>query len=151
VLKTEGRATLSRFVCLFSLALMLLVSAGAAEKPAEYTVSISNVRVSAGESVVSFEIDVTAGAFESVSDVPVGWYLTVDNDASWQTKIKANTTVGAAALKPEDLRKLRFKVKKNEFGDLKFDLAGTVSVTKDYQKERPLHLKMSDFALTPKP
>ena len=142
---------MSRFVCLFSLALMLLVSAGAAEKPAEYTVSISNVRVSAGESVVSFEIDVTAGAFESVSDVPVGWYLTVDNDASWQTKIKANTTVGAAALKPEDLRKLRFKVKKNEFGDLKFDLAGTVSVTKDYQKERPLHLKMSDFALTPKP
>lgn len=140
----------SRFVSLFSLVLILPVTVHAAEKTEEYTVSIPSLRVSPGESVVSFEIDVTAGAIRSLSNIPVGWYLVVDNDASWQTKIKANTTVGAAALKPEDLSKVRFVVEKNEFGDLRFEITGAVSVTKDYEKERRLSFKMSDFNLTPR-
>ena len=141
----------SKTVSAVSLLVTLLVVAAAAGQTAEYTVSIPSPQISTGELVVSFEIDVTAGAFQSVSNMPVGWYLVVDNDASWRTKIEANTTVGAASLKPEDPRKLRFVVRKNEFRDLKFELAGAVSVTKDYQKERRLQLKMSDFALTPMP
>jgi len=101
--------------------------------------------------VVSFEVDVTAGAFESASNLPVGWYIAIDNDASWQTKITANTTVGAAALKPEEFEKLRFSIDKNESGGLKFRLSGIVSVTKDFQKSRPIPLKMGDFAVVPKP
>ena len=131
--------------------MLMLLPAGVAQKTAEYSVRIPGLRVAPGESVVSFEIYITAGAIQSVLNVPVGWYLVVDNDASWQTKIKANTTVGAAALKPEDFKRFRFLVKKNEFGDLKFELAGTVSVTKNFQQERPIQLKMSDFALTLKP
>ena len=128
--------------------MLILVTAGAAQRTAEYGVSIPNLPVAPGESIVSFEINVTAGAIQSVMNVPVGWYLVVDNDASWRTKIKANTTVGAAALKPEDFKQLRFVVKKNEFGDLKFKLTGTVSVTKDFQQERPIQLITSDFAVT---
>jgi len=139
----------SRLLSPFAMILLMVVNAAAAGKTDIYTVSIPNLRVSAGESVVSFEVDVTAGAIQSVSNIPLGWYFVVDNDASWLTKIKANSTVGAASLKPEDLRKVQFVVKKNEFGDLKFELSGVVSVTKDYKKERQLRLKMGDFALTP--
>ena len=115
------------------LAVMLPVvgGAGAAETTGEYAVSIRNLPLSAGELIVSFQIDVTAGAIQSISNIPVGWHLVLNNDASWQTRIIANSTVGAASLQPDDLRKVQFVVKKNEFGDLKFELSGVVSVTKD--------------------
>ena len=124
-------------------------SMGSSETTEAYIVSIPNLRASSGELVVAFEVDVTAGAIQSVSNLPVGWYFVLDNDASWHTKIKANSTVGAASLTPENLKKIQFVVKKNEFGDLKFELSGAVAVTKDYEKETQLPLKMSDFSLVP--
>jgi hypothetical protein len=140
----------SRVVTLLSAVMLtLLVDAGAAEKTDQYTASIRNLPVSGGEVVVSFEIDVIAGAIQSISNIPVGWHFVVDNDASWQTKLIAKATVGAASLQPEHLRNVQFVVKKNEFGDLKFELSGVVYVTKDYEKERRCHLKMGDFTLTP--
>ena len=144
---------MSWFRVVFSIALVpfLLVAAEGKGKYREYTVSIPNVQLAPGEVVVSFEIDITAGAIASVSEIPVGWYLNLDNDASWQTTVKANTQVGAASLSSKDLRELHFVVRKNEFGDLKFNLAGVVSVTKDYQKEKHLKLQMTDFTVTPKP
>jgi len=147
--QTRVRVSFPRFLFLFCLVL-LPISTGNAEKVERYTVSIPHLRFFSGESVVSFEIDVSAGAIQSVANIPVGWYFVVDNDASWQTKITANSTVGAASLTAEEFKKLQFVIKKNEFGDLKFELSGAVSVTKDYEKEKQLALKMSDFAVAPR-
>ncbi|HUA32513.1 MAG TPA: hypothetical protein VMA09_02830 [Candidatus Binataceae bacterium] len=148
--KLQPRSFLVRAIWSF-LPILMLAPAAFAQQTTEYIVSIPKLRVSTDDSVVSFEVDVTAGAFESASNLPVGWYIAIDNDASWQTKITANTTVGAAALKPEEFEKLRFSIDKNESGGLKFRLSGIVSVTKDFQKSRPIPLKMGDFAVVPKP
>ena len=139
---------LPRFIGLIGVFLMVVASASAAEKTGLCAVSISNVTVSSGEVIGAFEIDVTAGVIETVQNLPVGWYLTVDNDASWRTKITANTTVGAASLTPEQLKKIRLVIRKDETY-LTFKLSGMVSVTKDYQKERKLELTTSDFAVSP--
>lgn len=57
--------------------------------------------------------------------------------------------VGAAALSPEELKKLRFLIEKNEFGDLRFQIEGTVVVTTDFAKTRNIQLDSSNFRLTP--
>jgi hypothetical protein len=57
--------------------------------------------------------------------------------------------VGAAALSPEEFKELQFLIEKNEFGGLKFHVEGTISVTKDFEKTRKMHLNSGDFRLTP--
>jgi hypothetical protein len=105
--------------------------------------------VHAGERVGGFLIDVTAAAFESVSPLPVGWYFQLDNDASWNTYFKGQITVGAAALTAAQLKQLRFRVRKNEGGDVKFAVSGTVSLTEDFIQDRQVSLQIGDFAITP--
>lgn len=93
------------------------------------------------------EFHVSAGAFEDVGALPVGWHLTIDNDASWQTSLEATVDVGAAALNASSLNQMRFGVLKNEFGDLKFRVSGTVIVTTDFVDERRIELTALNFAL----
>ena len=57
--------------------------------------------------------------------------------------------VGAAALSPEELKKLKFLMEKNEFEGLKFQIEGTVSVTEDFVKTRNIQLISTNFRLTP--
>jgi CYTH domain-containing protein len=74
------------------------------------------------------------------------WYLVIDNDPSWRTKISGNTLIGAASLTSEEFKRIRLQVKKDETY-LTFSLSGMASVTKDFEKERRVPLKMSDFAV----
>lgn len=139
----------SRLLSLFCFVLLLCaVNAGAANTE-QYTVSARALTVAAGERITNFEIHVTAGAFRGISNIPLGWGLAIDNDASWQTNVTANSGVGAASLTPEEFKKLHFVVEKNEFGDLKFNLSGAAYVTRDFEKTRRMPLKMSDFILAP--
>jgi hypothetical protein len=121
-----------------------------AENVNESIISITNLSVSPDESIVSFEIVVEAGVIYSISNIPVGWYFSIDNDASLQTKIKANTIVGAASLSLDDFKAVQIMIRKNEFGGLKLGLSGKVSVTKDYENERLISLSNSDFVIAPR-
>ena len=113
-----------------------------------YSVSVQQLKGAAKEErVVSFEFKVAAGAIRSVSNVPVGWKIVIDNDPSWQTTVRASVVVGSAALQPEDLRSVRLTVEKNEFGDLKFAVSGVVSLTGNFESERGVQLAMQDFAI----
>jgi hypothetical protein len=134
--------------CALIFALISSVGSSKAEKADKYNVSIPNLKIPACEVVVSLEITVTAGAFEAVDNMPVGWFFTIDNDASWQTNIKANTTVGAASLAAESLRNLHFIIRKKEFGDLRFSVSGMVSLTQNYEKAKALVLTTKDFGIT---
>jgi len=111
------------------------------------SVSIPNLICSADERIVGFEIEITAGMVRSVSNLPMGWHLIVDNDASWRTKITGTTEVGAAALSPSDLKKLRLLVTKDGT-ESAFAVTGTASVTKDFQNSRSIALRGSDFAVS---
>ena len=111
------------------------------------SVSVLHLATSDGERVVSFEFSITSGMVRAISNLPKGWYVTVDNDASWRTHVKGNTLVGAAALSPEEFQQIRLTIEQDETY-LKFDLSGTVSVTKNFEKEHPVRLSIKDFAVT---
>jgi len=131
-----------------SCAALVACACFSAETTDRYSVSISTPKaISPEERVVSFEVEVAASAIRSISHLPVGWHVVIDNDASWNTKITATATVGAASLTLHDLNSLQFVIDKNEFGDLKFRVTGAVSVTKDYATERLIRLDMRDFKI----
>ena len=110
-------------------------------------VSIPHVNVQQGERVVSFQVRLTAGMVRGVSNLPKGWHVAIDNDASWRTQVKGNTLVGAAAMSVQELENVRFEVEKDETY-LKFSLQGTFAATKDFEKERRITLTMKDFAVS---
>ena len=109
------------------------------------TFSLTHLALQPGERIVGFRVDIRAGAFESVAPMPVGWSIDIDNDASWQTSVEGGIEVGSAALGLPQLAKLRFLIKKNEFGGMKFSVAGTVTVTKDFEHEREIKLSPSNI------
>jgi hypothetical protein len=134
----------SRLISFVLSAAFLLAACLNAQKSPDLRVSIRDLGLGS-ERVTSIQISLASGAFQSVSNLPVGWYFTIDNDASWQTNMKASIMVGAAAMKSEDLKKIEFVVKKHEFGDLKFRVSGTIVTTLDFSTERKIELKMNDF------
>ena|ERR1700735_2123950 len=62
------------------------------------SVSLPALHLDAGERVVGFDFDVTSGRIAQITDIPIGWNISADNDASWNTKIHAFVLVAAAAL-----------------------------------------------------
>jgi len=116
-----------------------------AQAPKHHVFSIQNVQLRSGERIVGLELHIVAGAFDSFDSLPVGWYITIDNDASWQTSVEANARVGAAALDMGSLRKIRVGILENEFNDLKFQVSGTVIVTTDFVNERRIELTANNF------
>jgi hypothetical protein len=117
-----------------------------ANKNSIVNVSIPHVNLQDGERVVSFQVELTAGMVRSVSNLPKGWYVAVDNDASWRTQVKGNTLVGAAAMSAQELENVRIAVEKDETY-MKFSLQATIAATKDFEKERRITLSMKDFSV----
>ena len=115
--------------------------------PLRRSFSVRHIPLRSGERIVGFEFHIVAGAFQKLDSLPVGWYLTIDNDASWQPSVEANAQVGAASLSQSSLQKLRVGILENEFGDLKLHLSGTVIVTADFVNERRIDLTTENFTM----
>lgn len=141
---------MKRIIALLAVLLTASVMAAAqnTEKTNEtVTVCIPHVATSTGERIVGFEIELTSGMVQSISNLPMGWYVELDNDASWNTTIKGNASVGAAALDPDELRKLRITVQKDTTYN-PFAVSGTVAATTDFKKTRNIPLAAADFELS---
>jgi hypothetical protein len=131
------------FCCVF---LGLLTSLSCGDKPDVYSISVVNLKASSDESIISFEVHVRAGSVEAVSHVPLGWEVAIDNDVNWRSTIRARTTLGAASLAPDELKRLVFTVRRNEYGGTTFDVSGILSISKTFEN-RKLAVKMEDFSL----
>jgi hypothetical protein len=133
----------------FGCALVLLCASATSVWGAELLkLSIPAVALDPGERVVGFQIQLKGAAVRRITNVPVGWSLSIDNDASWNTNLKATVQVGAAALGADFLRDF-VTVEKNEFGDLTFDANVVVAVTKDFVRERKIVLKRQQLQIAP--
>lgn len=115
-----------------------------AESRFEY-VSIPNLHLDEGERVVGYEIHITSGRIAKLPDIPIGWSLSVDNNASWNSSIKASATVGAAAVSRAFFRDF-LVVEKNESLGVSFDLQGEIVVTKDFIREKRIKIDSKDFS-----
>jgi hypothetical protein len=112
-----------------------------------YSVSVHSPAIASDDKVVAFDIAVESGAIDSISSIPVGWYVVIDNDASWHASGRANVTVGAAAMRGGDLQRVVVKLIKNEFDGQKFKLSGRLGLTKDFTSQTAVVLSETDFAL----
>ena len=117
-----------------------------AAEPTVYIVSIQHVGNAPDERIGQLRIDITCGQIESVLHIPRDWYILINNKANCETSVQGNTIHGAGALGEAELREFKIRIIKNEtYGT--FGLAGQVSVTKDFETERFIDLKPSDFRL----
>ena len=140
---------MNRRAALIALLLVASLVAVAQNAYANETVSlcIPHVATAGGERIVGFEIALTGGMVRSVSNLPLGWYLELDNDPSWHTTIKGNIRVGAAALDSKELRKLRITIQKDTTLS-KFAVSGKVALTTDSEKTRNIVLAADDFEVS---
>ena len=120
------------------------VAQNAAKANENVALSIPHVTTAASERIVGFEIELTAGMVQSISNIPLGWDVQVDNDPSWRTTIKGNIKVGAAALDANEFCKLRIAIQKDTTYS-KFSASGKVVATADFEKTRNIPLVGSDF------
>jgi hypothetical protein len=147
-MKSAGRGS-SRLKAVTLLFLLLCAAQSIADGGRRYTVRVTSFPLAAKERIVSFEIQITAGIFRNIANLPPGWNLQIDNDASWNTSVTANIMVGAAALSAEEFKKLHFVIEKSEDKTLDFHVVGKVVVTEAFEKTITEELQSSDFVLTP--
>ncbi|MDZ5649230.1 hypothetical protein [Nitrospirillum sp. BR 11828] len=67
-------------------------------------VSVDSLGLKPGERIVAFHIHVAGGGIRALPHLPMGWSLSIDNDASWQTGIEGGIQLGSAALDPAELQ-----------------------------------------------
>ena len=111
------------------------------------SVSIPSLNLMPKERVVGFDIHITSGRVARLSDLPIGWSISVDNDASWNTSAKGTSTVGAAAVDPSFFKNF-VVVEKNESLGIPFDVQGEVVVTADFATERRIKFALKDLVIT---
>jgi hypothetical protein len=78
--------------------------------------------------------------------VPIGWHVTIDNDASWSTSIKGTVEVGAAAVDSSFFKDF-LVVEKNVRLGIPFEIKGEVDVTEDFEAWRRITIRMKDLVI----
>lgn len=108
------------------------------------SVSIPSLHATGKERVVGFEIHITSGRIIRLSDVPIGWDVSINNDASWNAVARGSSTVGAAAVAPTFFNDFMI-VEKDESLGIPFDAQGEVVVTEDFTTERRIKIGIKEF------
>ncbi len=104
------------------------------------------------ERIVGIKVKVRGGAIASLPKIPVGWGVTIRNDASWSSSLSASVTVAAAALDPHELRRDFVVVVcdapaglKREAEDLKVHVE--LALSADFEHLRHINLGPDDLVL----
>jgi hypothetical protein len=113
-------------------------------------VAIPTDRLGGDGRVVGFAASIVSGRVSSLPNVPIGWYITIDNDPSWRTKIKGTIIVGAAALDPKHnpaFFEHFLTIEEEPSSDVPLDIQLEIVTTTDFTKERNILLKRSDLKI----
>jgi hypothetical protein len=107
-------------------------------------VSIRSLPIKCKERIVGFKLSARPARIITLSSIPGGWNITVDNDPSMNATVYGSLIVGAAALSSEFFTDF-ITIDRDEALDLKFDAKAEVVVTEDFKNERQIHLDFKDF------
>jgi hypothetical protein len=110
------------------------------------SISIPYLHTTPKERIVGFELRVKAGRIATLPEAPIGWNISVENDPSWNTDIRATVIVGAAALDPSFFRDFLIIEKGKPLG-VPFDIEGTVIVTEDFESQKQIKIGVKDLAI----
>jgi hypothetical protein len=101
------------------------------------SVSLPALDIGAGERVVGFDFEVTSGRIAEITDMPIGWNISVDNDASWNTNIHASVLVAAAALDGSFFKDFA-AIEREGNAEIPFEIRGKIDVSTDFSKVREI-------------
>jgi len=110
------------------------------------SVSLAALHIGATERVVGFDFEVASGRIAQITDIPIGWNISVDNDPSWNTKIHASLQVAAAALDDSFFKEF-VVIEKELNAKSPFEIVGKVVVSTDFSKVREIQVGMKDFTI----
>jgi len=130
-----------------SLLPLLLTGWSCGDQPDAYSVSLPHLKVDQDWSVIGIDLKISSGSVQGVQNIPLGWTLTIVDGSEWQTQVKAVCAVQAAALTPDEVKKIVFLVQKNETDGSKFDMGGTYTTTKNFDNGKLNTLTMQDFSM----
>jgi len=125
------------------------INSAQANENDSYVLQFPEFHLEKREKIAQFQIIVNAGIVRSISNLPVGWRVTIDNDPSWTSNVIANVTVGSDSLNEKTAKELKLTVIKNEIGDEKFHFSGIVMITEDFRKMKKIILKEGDLICLP--
>jgi len=106
------------------------------------------VKASDDETVTAFELYVSAGTVQAITNPPFGWSLTVDNDIGWHSKVVAKSNAGSASLGSDEMKKVVLTLRRVDAPDFKFNLTGTITLAKAFANPRTVPVKLADFIMT---
>jgi len=141
--ESRGRASFTPVLVVLAL---VLVNGSVVAHGQTMSMSIPSLHTTGKERVCGFEIHITAGRIAALPNVPIGWSVSVDNDPSWNTVIKASLEVGAAAVDPSFFRDF-LVIEKDESLGVPFDVQGEIVVSEDFATERRIKIGINDFVM----
>ncbi|HXZ12825.1 MAG TPA: hypothetical protein VEG64_10555 [Candidatus Sulfotelmatobacter sp.] len=125
---------------------VLLNGAATRLQSRQVLLSVPDLRIAPDERVVAFHIDVVAGRIVRITDMPIGWNISINNDPSWNTQMDASVIVAAAALNAFFFKDFAV-VEQTDRSELPFEVKGEVSVSRDFSQVRRIQVGMKDFAI----
>ena len=88
---------------------------------------VGHLQVPKGSRISSLEVDLVSAAFESVSNIPPGWHISISNEQSWRATLRAEAEPGAPLLDGPAIENIGFQIVKHETGSQVFSVSGTYS------------------------
>jgi len=102
-----------------------------------FSVSVKNIVLARGERIANFELSVKAGRIYSLSHVPWGWEIYIDNQPSWNTRVSGGVVVGAAGLYLDFFEEEFLVIEKDADDPQAFRIELVLYVTTNFEDVRP--------------
>lgn len=115
----------------------------------DFGIGLSHLALHSGERIVGFRIRASGAGIAALRSIPMGWTITIDNDASWVTSVSGTVEVGAAALDPAAFRAFMVVRRADPTLKLPMELSGEIIVMDlaTGSPERHITLKPRQFEI----
>ena len=90
--------------------------------------------------IVGFRIEIKNAYIDSVSNMPRGWSVEIENNPMPYAVLVGNSIVGAAGINSEDLSKIRIHIKEDDEKYQKFSLDCKINVTKQFEEFKEMNI-----------
>jgi hypothetical protein len=110
--------------------------------------SLANITLGPTEHVIGFEIEVSGGGFESISALPKGWRISIDNKSVSNTQLSADLAYGDEGITTAILHDIVITLSRIELDGMQFTLAGSM-LANNLGTERRILLGAKNFAPYP--
>lgn len=105
-----------------------------------------DLRLAPVDEIIGFEIEVSGGGFESISSLPKGWRVTINNRSVSQTRLNADLAFGSETMDAEQMEQVTVVLTQIDLaGQQQFCVTGHLLVTNG-SKERRVSLTIQNFA-----